>query len=86
MEPMDSDVGTMATLLDPTGAPFTIINAKQVDGQPPRSDIGEQGVPPSPRSGPMPPKGSVPRCPALVLTVRWALKASHGQVVDDPNP
>ncbi len=36
MEPMDSEVGIMATLLDPTGAPFTIIKAKQVDGQPPR--------------------------------------------------
>lgn len=36
MDPMDSEVGKMATALDPTGAVFTVIQAKQVDGQPPR--------------------------------------------------
>jgi uncharacterized protein len=36
MGPMDSDVGPMATLVDPFGAVFTVIQPKQVDGQPPR--------------------------------------------------
>lgn len=36
MDPMDSDVGKMATALDPTGAAFTVIQAKQIDDQPPR--------------------------------------------------
>jgi uncharacterized protein len=36
MEPMDSEVGRMATVADPFGAVFTVIKAKQVDGQPPR--------------------------------------------------
>lgn len=36
MPPMDSDVGRMAAIADPFGAVFTVIQAKQVDGQPPR--------------------------------------------------
>jgi hypothetical protein len=36
MEPMDSEVGRMATVADPFGAVFTVIKAKQVDGQPAR--------------------------------------------------
>ncbi len=34
--PMDSEVGRMATIADPFGAVFSVIDAKQVDGQPPR--------------------------------------------------
>lgn len=36
MPPMDSEVGRMAAIADPFGAVFTVIKAKQVDGQPPR--------------------------------------------------
>lgn len=37
MEPMDSpEVGRFVTIADPYGAPFTLIQANQVDGQPPR--------------------------------------------------
>lgn len=36
IEPMDSEVGRMASIADPFGAVFTVLDAKQVDGQPPR--------------------------------------------------
>jgi predicted enzyme related to lactoylglutathione lyase len=36
MGPADSEVGRMAAIADPFGAVFTVIDANQVDGQPPR--------------------------------------------------
>lgn len=36
MGPMDSEVGRMAAIVDPFGAVFTVLDAKQADEQPPR--------------------------------------------------